>query len=392
VIDSTEYIPEEYLYRAYDPWFGKNLTYRILFMTGLTPVSLNTWATTLLNTKNNYYKTLTLGDLKVARALDDNFNVIYEVIYADVIDTAVNAQGLSASREVTSAGSGVTVFPNSFENSAAAIGDDLGFSTRSVLPRWMSSKQVDGSVPGFRRVMVLAYLKPGRGAEVLFRLRDIKSQLVNATFSYSGYNLDNYLSSRWLATSSFPSSSFISANGNITANTLSNVVTGVNKITPLTGTGTVRGVNISNDPTQSLFVLALVGTGTNFANRVHPGDTLTWSDGTTVTTIGVIKSVRSNTLVTFEENPNTSLAGVGNLSCIESTNFINEVTVGDVIRANNTVIGTVANIVSANSLILTTNAQANITNFEFEHTRRDSYNVPLTSDKYITFANIGVLS
>jgi hypothetical protein len=40
------------------------------------------------------------------------------------------------------------------------------------LPRWMSSAQVDGVLPGYKLALPLRYVKPGEGDKILFRVKD----------------------------------------------------------------------------------------------------------------------------------------------------------------------------------------------------------------------------
>jgi hypothetical protein len=41
-------------------------------------------------TRNHYWRNITLGELKTAVARDNNNNIIYEVVYSEVIDNLIN--------------------------------------------------------------------------------------------------------------------------------------------------------------------------------------------------------------------------------------------------------------------------------------------------------------
>jgi hypothetical protein len=395
IINDGQLIPGDYLYRPLDPWFGKNRSRRILFMTGLEPTSLDYWGGILTAQNNHYDKTLTFGELKAARALDDNFNTIYEVIYVEIVDNYIDTGIEQSSAILQSDNSDLTVHPNSFIHSANKIQELAGQETESVLPRWMSSEQEDGTVIGFTRALVLAYLKPGRKAEVLFNLKTAKNQLKLATFTYNGYDLDNSLSVRYRNNgNSFPTNSYTIGTANISCNTSSNIVLGVNNT--IQGLGTITSTLINTSLDTSLLKYSPGLRGNTFTvsgntqvpefNSYRVGDIVTFSNGDVV---GVIESIRSANVLTLDR----SLATFNDeqFFIVRTSDFIQTLYVGDQLTDGNTVIGTVANIVSNSTLILEENANLTISDDSYYHTSRDSYSVPLGGDKYITFSNIGVL-
>ena len=77
-------IPEEYLYRPEDGNFGKakNVTYAHAY--GINTSNLEEYLEAVK--KNHYWRDVTLGELSTAVAKDENNNIIYEVIYSNVID------------------------------------------------------------------------------------------------------------------------------------------------------------------------------------------------------------------------------------------------------------------------------------------------------------------
>jgi hypothetical protein len=259
----------------------------------------------------------------------------------------------------------------------------------------MSSEQEDGTVIGFTRALVLAYLQPGRKEEVLFNLKSAKDQLKLATFTYNGYDLDNSLSLRYRNNAnSFPTSSYTLGSGNITCNTSSNVVLGVNNVINGLGSITSTVINTSLDPALLKYSPGLRGDnyssgGNTFVpafNTYAVGDIVTFTNGNV---IGIIESIRSANVMTLDRTP-VSFADEQFL-IIKSPKFTQDLYVGDQILSGNTVVGTVANIISDTSLILDEFANITVSDNNFSHTTRDSYSTPLNGDKYITFSNIGVL-
>jgi len=196
LLNDSSLIPDEYLYRPEDPNFGKasSVIYEHAF--GIFASDFEEYVNAV--TKNHYWRKLTLGDIKTAVARDDNNNIIYEVVYSDVVDNLVNPKGKSISKEIfwprfidlsqgpwytsstdifTSYGAineeptyytsltpgfARSLYPNSLENMRTQVSEQLGqeFDFR-LLPKWMTSQQRDGSTLGFTPAWVIAYTKPG---------------------------------------------------------------------------------------------------------------------------------------------------------------------------------------------------------------------------------------
>jgi hypothetical protein len=166
LLQNQDIFQPDLLYRPADPNFGRatNVVYDHAF--GLTASTIEEYYSSLY--ENHYWKNLTLGEIRVAQALDNNDNVIYEVVYSAVQDNLLNNEGESVSKEVTlpypvdQVGSDeiTTVYPNSLINMRDQVIDTVG-QVANILPRWMTSKQADGRVLGFTPAWVLAYTKPG---------------------------------------------------------------------------------------------------------------------------------------------------------------------------------------------------------------------------------------
>jgi len=196
LLDNPELIPEEYLYRAQDPYFGKatSIIYEHAF--GIYASSFDEYVAAI--TKNHYWRQITLGELKTAVARDDDGNIIYEVVYSQVIDNLVNPAGQSVSEEIIwprfiplelgpwytsvtniftsyveapngqefytslTPGFARTLYPNSLQNMRDRVGQELGqeYNFR-LLPKWMTSQQLNGSTLGYTPAWVIAYTLPG---------------------------------------------------------------------------------------------------------------------------------------------------------------------------------------------------------------------------------------
>jgi Putative Ig domain len=200
LIQNTDIFKPQYLYRQQDPNFGvaTNVTYYHAY--GLAPASIADYYSSLL--ENHYWKQLTLGEIKTAQALDDNGNILYEVVYSEVIDNLVNDAGVSVGKEVPLAfpvkdDTVRVVYPNSLDNMRQQVVDTVG-QISNMLPRWMLSKQSNGQVLGFTPSWVIAYVKPGYSQRVAYYIKQqFGTQLNLVDFEVDRYELDNLLTKNW---------------------------------------------------------------------------------------------------------------------------------------------------------------------------------------------------
>lgn len=202
LIFNQDIIPVNLVYRADDPNFGvaKNVTYVHAY--GLTSSTVDAYAQSL--SLNHYWKNLILGKIRTARATDANGNVLYEVIYSQIIDDQVNKLGQSVNKSVKLSypveinnGLITTVYPNSLINMRNQVIDQIG-QISSVLPLWMTSKQSDGRVLGFTPAWVIAYVHPGQSGRILYNIqKQFGEQLNKIDFKADRYELDRSLTHNW---------------------------------------------------------------------------------------------------------------------------------------------------------------------------------------------------
>ena len=195
--------PPSLVYRYDDPNFGvaRKVVYNHAY--GLTTETYDNYVASL--NLNHYWKNLVLGEIKTARALDDNGNVIYEVVYSEVVDDLVNNNGTSVGKEVVlpfpiNANDSTeidAVYPNSLQNMRDQVIDVVG-QISNVLPRWMLSRQANGSVLGFTPAWIIAYANPGAGGQIAYNIAtQFGTQLNLVDFKADRYELDNYLTKNW---------------------------------------------------------------------------------------------------------------------------------------------------------------------------------------------------
>ena len=453
IITNTDIIPPNYIYRYWDTWFSKNTLRRVLFLTGLNPDTDSEYINAI--TLNHYWKTLGFGEVKTAVAKDDNFNIVYEVVYVEIKDFQVNNQGLGpnlAESVPTNSQNVSTVYPNSFPNMIERLANNVGYQDRGILPRWMTSRQNDGTVLGFTRALVLCYTNPGRSAEVAYRIRNVYQDFNLIDFTIDRYEWDSILSDNFIK-----SDETVVGTGNLTANTSSNIVTGNSTIfsTELASNATLyinnvaigNVVTITSDTTLVLdanstsnianlsysyanifpqynnYVLATGNISANTSSNIVTGilanisgngtitgnteSTIITGNGTSFTTQaiigrnlyvsgnsrGIIRSIVSANVLTVFNPLASNITSASYEIEGTSTAFTTELHIGDAVVVNtNVILGYVSSISSNISMNLSANSSANVNNLSYSHTYRDPYTTPTDGDKYLKYPQFGVLS
>ena len=203
LLQDKNIIVPELIYRADDPNFGiaKNIVYQHVF--GLTSSTIESYVQAM--NLNHYWKTLTLGEIKVAQARNAAGEVVYEAVYSLVIDDLVNNDGESVGKEVTlpypiNAGDSTevtTVYPNALVDMRQQIIDQVG-QVSNILPQWMTSKQTNGQQLGFTPAWVICYALPGFGERIAYYIRqNFGTKLNLIDFDVDRYELDRTLSIHW---------------------------------------------------------------------------------------------------------------------------------------------------------------------------------------------------
>lgn len=198
---------DDTVYRPTDPWFGVQQNLDMLFLSGLSPESIAKYQEDIA--KNHWTKTYTFGDIKTAVVLDDAYNVVYEVIYVDLLDPTENAQGQGPGLELNLTGiiahpyvdingnSHEVLYPNTSTNMELRL--DPSVIDRSSLPSWMTSNQVNPADPtkflaplGYTKAVILAYANPGQGNKLAYRLKKSNIDFNNIEFTVNRYEVDDY--------------------------------------------------------------------------------------------------------------------------------------------------------------------------------------------------------
>ncbi len=200
---NRDVIPPDSVYRRNDPNFGiaDSVIYQHAF--GLNPKTLDEYVTAL--SQNHFRKRIVLGSIKTARALNDDGTVKYEVIYSEINDLALNRDLESIPEEIEwpntvtlrDGSQTDTLYPNSLVNMRNQLFDSIGLRD-FVLPDWMTSKQEDGRPLGFVPAWVIAYVKPGEGEKLAYRIREfIGRELNKVDFDVERYVLEGAGTQFW---------------------------------------------------------------------------------------------------------------------------------------------------------------------------------------------------
>ena len=185
LVNSSDLIPPDTVYRPQDPNFGVAKRVKYVHDFGLNTATLQEYVYALQ--LNHFRKKLVLGEIKSAQATDINGNIIYEVVYSEIVDTGVNQEGDSPPQKVPvpypfPSNDGSTevdyVYPNSLINMRNQVVSVIG-QDNLILPLWMKSQQADGSVLGFTKAWVIAYVKPGYGNQVAYNIKTDFGQILN---------------------------------------------------------------------------------------------------------------------------------------------------------------------------------------------------------------------
>jgi hypothetical protein len=200
LLDNESLIPTTDLYRPSDVYFGKASSVIYEHAYGIYASDIDEYIASV--SKNHYWRNITLGEIKTAVAKNDVGEIIYEVVYSEVVDNLVNSKGISIQKEIywprpidlglgpwytsltdiytsyvdilgqqyyTSLTPGYAriLYPNSLPNMRNQVASVLGQEYDStLLPLWMTSQQPNGSTLGYTQAWVICYTKPGKAAAI----------------------------------------------------------------------------------------------------------------------------------------------------------------------------------------------------------------------------------
>jgi len=230
LLTSETLIPEEIVYRPNDIYFGKATSIIYEHAYGIYASEINEYLAAV--TQNHYWRNITLGEIKTAVAKNSAGEIIYEVVYSEVIDNLVNPQGISIQQEIIwprpidlglgpwytsitdiftsyetvlgqeyytslTPGNARTLYPNSLFNMRNRVGQVVGQEYDSrLLPLWMTSQQENGGTLGYTQAWVICYTKPGIIVDgQLLTYAEFKATELTKTRTEGGVIITDYFSS-----------------------------------------------------------------------------------------------------------------------------------------------------------------------------------------------------
>lgn len=207
IMTDRRVFPIDLIYRNEDPFFGIAKDIRSLFLPGVVASKLSEYAEAVLNNHSN--KRIGFGEIKTARALDENFQPKYEVVYIELKDDNTTADGLWPAQDIDLSkiidtpyydlmgNIYTTAYPNAFDNMRTEVLGTIGYENKGALPDWMTSRQENGRVLGFKRAVVLAYTVPGGSKTIAYRLTQNGFNFNQLDFTVDRYQVDNSYSDNY---------------------------------------------------------------------------------------------------------------------------------------------------------------------------------------------------
>lgn len=360
IINNSDIMPFQDLYRPLDPWFGLNYHRRFLFAAGLSAKDISIYYNAI--EKNHYWKNVRFGEIKTAKAVNNNLETIYEIVYAELIDDS-SVSG-DSDLSVSASNGNITIYPNSFENMLSRIETSIGYENKGIIPKWMLSRQENGVIPGFKRVFPIAYTKPNKGKEIVYRIKEYQPLLNLIEFTIDRYESDSL-------STNYPEPIDISGN----ANNIINVNT-------IVGSSSYTHLILNKNETYSNIVF-FDGMKVKFNRFTTPSN----YKSNTFLVSGVNSSIVLTSIDYQTISANISSANItGN-----NTFFLSQIHINDDILVNGNIIGNVKNIISNTLIELNGNSLTNVSNVAYTHTKWVSSDLPIDGDKYIKFPMIKVI-
>jgi hypothetical protein len=195
LLTDTDIIPYESLYRPEDPYYGKATGVKINHIYGLNASTLQDYVNAVAT--NHYQRKIVLGSIQTAVARDDTGAIVYEVVYSKLVDDLMDDAGRTLPNKVVwprqinlrlgpwnvnngnykvsnmslhtnlSPGLVSTLYPGSLQNMRETLANAIGQNNDGrLLPKWMTTQQLDSTTLGFVQAWVICYTKPGMSATI----------------------------------------------------------------------------------------------------------------------------------------------------------------------------------------------------------------------------------
>jgi hypothetical protein len=184
------------MYRYFDPNFGVQTNIKMVLEFGIEQINLEDYFTALQ--ENFYRRKLYFGDIKSAIARDNQGNVIYEVVYSDIVDELMIGEDKFLPQSITM--NNETYYPGSIENQRVRLSQLQTAPSEYVdineymMPRYMRTAQI-GEYQNLNYISVvpLCYTLPGNSSKVISRIKQNKFDFKQFDFDVDRIIVQNSL-------------------------------------------------------------------------------------------------------------------------------------------------------------------------------------------------------
>ena len=182
--------PQEFIYRYFDPNFGVQSEIKLILEFGIEQQNLEDYTPALRECF--YRRKFYFGDIKIALAKNSQSEIVYEVVYIDIIDPMIQYntgtnQG-SVSRVLYT--NDEIYYPSSIDNMRYQLehlvmdNNEIITTDEYDLPLFMRTAQLGNyQPPGYIFLMPLCYALPGQGQKIISRIK-------LSNFDFKQFNLD----------------------------------------------------------------------------------------------------------------------------------------------------------------------------------------------------------
>jgi hypothetical protein len=161
---------------------------------GLQKVDVAKIAQAMLRTfkRKRFY----FGDIKSIPAKDTQGNIVYELVYIDIIDNQMSGNTAPAD-SISVSNMQHQIESIALDNGSAIMVDDR------LWPRWMTTLDENTGVPiGFIKAVVICYALPGYGEKIISRIKTSGFDFKNLDFDTDRLIIDypfDTTSTSWLS-------------------------------------------------------------------------------------------------------------------------------------------------------------------------------------------------
>lgn len=196
VVTDPRIFSNSIVYRAEDENYGRRLECEFLAFTGIAEHEVTEFSGAI--SKNWDLKRFRLGEVRSAIMRNSMSQHVCDVIYVEMSDPHTNSQRrgpplatkirtTNSAFAITSDNDSITVdeielttdaiamrelYPATIDNQLQRLRDGPGQVSDSILPKWMTTPQGDGRPLGQEPAAILCFVEPGRGDEVLRKIRN----------------------------------------------------------------------------------------------------------------------------------------------------------------------------------------------------------------------------